>query len=171
MPNECRYLINNVLSRRKYTALSRPNIGEWWISKRVLMRVIHLCIVNILTVLGYRKVVYKSRTWIRSRTQIEATLSPNFQAAHQPHWNRSHSLKKAAQCRWCRTKFYRFSHAKCLLTLEIILEQSQCQVSLLFSCARPLLRVLQTLRTLHKPPSNKSHPWIEAATKIWKIAH
>ena len=54
------------------------------------------------------------------------------QIAQKPHSYRSRSLKKAAKCGRCRTKSCRYSHAKCLFKFEVVVEQSQCQVSLSF---------------------------------------
>ena len=50
------------------------------------------------------------------------------------------------------------SNAKCLFTFEINSEQLQCQVSLslIFTFARPILRVLQTQDFAYNPLSNKS---------------
>ena len=79
----------------------------------------------------YRKVVYKSYTWLEASLEWKPH-SLLTQVSPKTHSNRSRGLKKAAYCRRCRTKSYRISHAKCLFTFEIIFEQSRAMSSFIF---------------------------------------
>ena len=91
-------------------------------------------------------------------------MTPYFQHVHSCCRNRS------IDGRW-RTKSYRFSHAKCLFTstFEKNWNNRNVKFHLHFTCARPLLRVLQTEDFAYKPPSNKSRTWTEAAPKSWNM--
>ena len=115
--------------------------------------------------------MYKSRTWLEAALEQK----PHFlrtQVAHKPHSYRSRSSKTVPWCCRCRTKSFRFSHAKCLFTFEnFFWNNRNLKFHFHFTCARPLLRLLQTQDFANKPPSHKSGTWIEAAPKSWKIAH
>ena len=101
--------------------------------------------------------------------------NPHFlriQVAHQPHSYRSCSSKKRPSVVNVGLNPSAFSHAKCLLTFETNLEQSQCQVSLSFlhlpdrfyGFCRP--RILHISRPQLKAAlEQKPHP------KVKKIAH
>ena len=82
--------------------------------------------LEIITLLTYCKVVYKSHTWLESALKYK----PHFlqtQVAHRPHSSRSRGLKMAAMYLPFRAKFYHLLHAKNVcLRFEAILWHSHC---------------------------------------------
>ena len=67
--------------------------------------------------LAYRKVVYKSRTWIEAALEYKLHFLQT-QIAHKPHSKRSLFLKMAALYRPCRAKFYHILQAKMFYILK-----------------------------------------------------